>query len=305
MHRNKTFIGAFVFGSIILICCAFFLLGYGKFTQKQVSFVLFFDSSLRGLTIDSPVYFKGVPVGAVRSIYIVPNSTGESFKTAVIIELNGDYGKKDEKQDDHTFLDFMDNDEYVYGLIEDGLRAKLSTASLITGQLVVELAMVARPAPLTEWQKKKFRGHIQIPTSQNVFDLFLTSVGEIPIKDITSQLVELLHNLNTTLVEMNLPELSANINIAAKEMKTLGENSKLVIEEYRKLGQILNKNAGTIIKNIQTVTANGAKLTQEDSALMQELYVTLQALRDAANSISYLAKLLEKQPDALIFGKAQ
>ncbi len=305
MHKNKTLIGAFVFGSIILICCAFFLLGYGKFAQKQVSFVLFFDSSLRGLTIDSPVYFKGVPVGTVRSIYIVPNSTGESFKTAVIIELNGDYGKKDEKQDDHTFLDFMDNDEYVYKLIEDGLRAKLSTASLITGQLVVELAMVAKPAPLTEAQKKKFSGHIQIPTSQNVFDSFLTSVGEIPLKDITSRLLELLNNLNTTLIQMNLPELSANINIAAKEMKSLGENSKLVIEEYRKLGQMLNKNAGTIIKNIQNLTANGAKLTQEDSALMQELYVTLQSLREAANSISYLAKLLERQPDALIFGKAQ
>lgn len=305
MYKNKTLIGAFVFGSIVLICCALLLLGYGKITNKQVSFALFFDSSLRGLNIDSPVYFKGVPVGAVRSIYIVPNATGESFKTAVIIEINGEYGKKDEEQTDHTFLSFMDNDEYVYGLIKDGLRAKLSTASLITGQLVVELAIIPNATPLTDFQKKKFKGFVQIPTLQNVFDSLISSVGEIPIKDITTQLLELLTNLNNNLIAMNLPELSANINKAAKEMQVASESSKVAIEEYKKLGKTLNKNADTIVKNIQTITTNGAKLTQEDSALMQELFVTLQALRDAANSISYLAKLLERQPDALIFGKEQ
>lgn len=305
MFKNKTFIGAFVFGSLILLCAAFFLLGYGKFTSQRVSFALFFDSSLRGLTIDSPVFFKGVPIGSVRSIYIVPNSSGDTFKTVVIIELNDSAGGVDSVHENHNFLHFMDDEKYVKSLISQGLRAKLSTASLITGQLVVELAMTANPEPLTERDIRKFNGLIQIPTLPNVFDSILSNVENLPLHEISSQLLLLLQNLNTLTAELNLPELRNNFNQVVLNMNGIQHETKNTLQEFNALGKLLNQKLPSILNQINSFTKNSAQMTQDDSALMQELFMTMQALREAANSISYLAKLLENQPDALIFGKAR
>ncbi len=305
MFKNKTFIGAFVFGSIILLCLAFFMLGYGRFSSQQVSFALFFDSSLRGLTIDSPVFFKGVPIGSVRSIYIVPNSAGNVFKTVVIIELNDSASGVDSVHENHNFLHFMDDEEYVQSLIDQGLRAKLSTASLITGQLVVELAMVNNPEPLTERETRKFNGLLQIPTLPNVFDSILSNVEDLPLHEISSQLLLLLENVNTLIAELKLPELRSNINDVVENMRSVQSSADTAIKEYTALAKELNEKLPGILQQAGLFARNSAKMTQDDSALMQELFVTLQSLHEAANSVSYLAKLLENQPDALIFGKAK
>ena len=305
MFKNKTFVGAFVFGSIVLVCLAFFLLGYGNYGTKQSSFALFFDSSLRGLNINSPVFFNGVPVGRVRSIYIVPTSEIASFKTVVIIELNENSGGVDSINENHNFLYYIDDENYVYELIDKGLRAKLTTASLITGQLVVDLVMVNDPDPLSQEKKQKYEGIVQIPTLPNVFESILSNVEDLPIRDISKNVLLLLENANTALAEINVPEMSKNLNAALAKVNELENETKDTVLEYRKLAQLFNHAVPAILKYVDRFAKNGSRLTQDDSAFMQEVFLTLQSLRDAANSISHLAELLENQPDALIFGKAK
>ncbi len=305
MFKNKTVVGAFVFGSIVLVCLAFFLLGYGNYGTKQSSFALFFDSSLRGLNINSPVFFNGVPVGRVRSIYIVPTSEIASFKTVVIIELNENSGGVDSINENHNFLYYIDDENYVYELIDKGLRAKLTTASLITGQLVVDLVMVNDPEPLSQEKKQKYEGIVQIPTLPNVFESILSNVEDLPIRDISKNVLLLLENANTALAEINVPEMSKNLNAALAKVSELENETKDTVLEYRKLAQLFNHAVPAILKYVDRFAKNGSRLTQDDSAFMQEVFLTLQSLRDAANSISHLAELLENQPDALIFGKAK
>lgn len=305
MFKNKTVVGAFVFGSIILVCLAFFLLGYGNYGTRQSSFALFFDSSLRGLNINSPVFFNGVPVGRVRSIYIVPTSEISSFKTVVIIELNENSGGVDSINENHNFLYYIDDENYVYELIDKGLRAKLTTASLITGQLIVDLVMVNDPEPLSQEKKQKYEGIVQIPTLPNVFESILSNVEDLPIRDISKNVLLLLENVNTALAEINVPEMSKNLNAALAKVNELENDTKSTVLEYKKLAQQFNNAAPAILKYVDRFAKNGSRLTQDDSAFMQEVFLTLQSLRDAANSISHLAELLENQPDALIFGKAK
>lgn len=305
MFKNKTVVGVFVFGSIVLVCLAFFLLGYGNYGTKQSSFALFFNSSLRGLNINSPVFFNGVPVGRVRSIYIVPTSEIASFKTVVIIELNETSGGVDSINENHNFLYYIDDENYVYELIDKGLRAKLTTASLITGQLVVDLVMVNDPEPLSQEKKQKYEGIVQIPTLPNVFESILSNVEDLPIRDISKNVLLLLENANTALAEINMPEMSKNLNAALAKVNELENETKNTVLEYRKLAQLFNHAVPAILKYVDRFAKNGSRLTQDDSAFMQEVFLTLQSLRDAANSISHLAELLENQPDALIFGKAK
>ena len=283
MFKNKTVVGAFVFGSIVLVCLAFFLLGYGNYGTKQSSFALFFDSSLRGLN---------VPVGRVRSIYIVPTSEIASFKTVVIIELNENSGGVDSINENHNFLYYIDDENYVYELIDKGLRAKLTTASLITGQLVVDLVMVNDPEPLSQEKKQKYEGIVQIPTLPNVFESILSNVEDLPIRDISKNVLLLLENANTALAEINVPEMSKNLNAALAKVNELENETKNTVLEYRKLAQLFNHAVPAILKYVDRFAKNGSRLTQDDSAFMQEVFLTLQSLRDAANSISHLAELL-------------
>lgn len=305
MFKNKTFVGAFVLGSIMLIGLAFFLLGYGNFGKQQTAFALFFDSSLRGLNIDSPVFFKGVSVGRVRSIYIVPHVEEDTFDTVVIIELDEKLGGVDSFNEDRNFLSFIQDDTYMYGLIDKGLRAKLTTASLITGQLVIELIMVNNPEPLKAIQKQKYENMIQIPTLPNVIESILSNFEGLPFHEISNELLHLLENLNRTLAEINVQELSKNLNAAIVGLRNVENEAQGTIKEYNNFAYILKDKVPSILQNLNNFARNSSKITQDDSALMQELFLTLQALRDAANSISYLAELLENQPDALIFGKAK
>jgi paraquat-inducible protein B len=305
VFKNKTFVGAFVLGSIMLIGLAFFLLGYGNFGKQQTAFALFFDSSLRGLNIDSPVFFKGVSVGRVRSIYIVPHVEEDTFDTVVIIELDEKLGGVDSFNEDRNFLSFIQDDTYMYGLIDKGLRAKLTTASLITGQLVIELIMVNNPEPLKEIQKLKYENMIQIPTLPNVIESILSNFEGLPFHEISSELLHLLENLNRTLAEINVRELGKNLNAAIVGLRNVENEAQGTIKEYNNFAYILKDKVPSILQNLNNFARNSSKITQDDSALMQELFLTLQALRDAANSISYLAELLENQPDALIFGKAK
>lgn len=289
----------------MLIGLAFFLLGYGNFGKQQTAFALFFDSSLRGLNIDSPVFFKGVSVGRVRSIYIVPHTEEDTFATVVIIELDEKLGGVDSFNEDRNFLSFIQDENYMKGLIEKGLRAKLTTSSLITGQLVIELIMVSNPEPLKEYEKQKYDNMLQIPTLPNVIDSILSHFEGLPFREISIELFHLLENMNQVLAEINVPELSKNLNSALVGMQKAENDVRGMITEYNGIAVMFKEKVPAILQSLNNFAKNGSKMTQDDSALMQEFFLTLQALRNAANSISYLAELLENQPDALIFGKAK
>ena len=61
---NKTLIGAFVVGATALLLLAIAVFGSGKLFQTTSRYVLFFDGSISGLSVGSPVLFRGVPVAA-------------------------------------------------------------------------------------------------------------------------------------------------------------------------------------------------------------------------------------------------
>lgn len=57
-RSTKTFIGAFVLGAIALLAGLIIILGSGQFGKKNPTFVLYFTTSLKGLTQGSPVYSR-------------------------------------------------------------------------------------------------------------------------------------------------------------------------------------------------------------------------------------------------------
>ena len=69
-QANRMMIGGFVVIAVILLAASLVVFGSGKFFKKTNEYVLYFDGSVKGLSVGAPVLFQGVQVGSVTSISI-------------------------------------------------------------------------------------------------------------------------------------------------------------------------------------------------------------------------------------------
>src|SRR5271155_2682744 len=87
-NANPKLIGGFAVGAIALLVIGAFAFGGGNFLKPQAKAVLFFvSSSLSGLTVGSPVTFRGIKVGAVTNIKIKYDVADQELWIPVYIEL--------------------------------------------------------------------------------------------------------------------------------------------------------------------------------------------------------------------------
>ena len=75
---NRIAIGGFVIGGIGLAVLALLVFGSGKYFQQKSMHVLFFDGSVKGLSVGAPVKFRGVDIGEVKKIELTihPEQSG-------------------------------------------------------------------------------------------------------------------------------------------------------------------------------------------------------------------------------------
>ena len=84
---NRTLIGGFVVGALAVVVVAILIFGSGKLFKKKVFYVLFFDGSVKGLSIGAPVDFKGTPIGQVSDITLLMEPIKLKFYNRVLIEI--------------------------------------------------------------------------------------------------------------------------------------------------------------------------------------------------------------------------
>jgi len=302
-RKGKIIIGLFVIGALGLLCATMIILGSGSFNSHTTSFVLYFDTSVRGLTNGAAVYFNGVRVGKVTSMAISHNTTDMTFSTPIIISLEK-YSEADGGQGNTlNTLDSMDDQKIVHTLIKKGLRAKLTTSSFITGLLVIDLMMVPGAPPVEIGSLKPYNGIPQIPTIPSGIDSVLAEFADLPIQDFVKEALAVLININRSLDGIQFAEVSQNLQTVMVTLdKTLLEYTKIANSLNGKMDSLLAKTDSTL-ESFDEMAKRGSAILQGNSATMQNLYQTMSAIREAAVSISYLARLLEKRPEALIFGK--
>ena len=131
-RANPKLVGGFVLAAISLAVAAALVFGSFTLFEPTRKFVVFFQGSVDGLAQGSQVLFRGVPLGKVVDIGIRYNPTDQSFEIPVIIEIRPDVIAK------YSPPSTMEK-EGLKRLIDEGLRARLETSSLVTGQQVVQL----------------------------------------------------------------------------------------------------------------------------------------------------------------------
>ncbi|AIF47417.1 intermembrane transport protein PqiB [Dyella japonica] len=236
-----------------------------------------FNQSLRGLAVDAPVEFLGVPFGRVVSINLDFDEKTQTFPTIVGAVVYPDrLGKAHDKLvalakargDDEQMSQMMGR------LVERGLRAQARSGNLLTGQLYIAMDFLPK-APKVEFDGRS--KPLEIPTAPGDFDKIQQQIADIVGKLQKVPFDSIGNNLNDTLAELH---------------KTLQQVNGSVLPEVK-----------TTLQGAQKTLGNANNAFAPDSPLQQNLGGSLQELQRAARSLRVLTDYLGDHPDALLRGR--
>ncbi len=299
---NKTMIGIFVVVAIGLVVAAILILGSGKFFTDKPKFVMYFDGSVKGLAIGSPVVFRGVKIGTVTEIGMLFSKKDLSVLIPVYVELGeadvtmmDDNSPSAKKRERKKILY-----EYLDALIKQGIRAQLEMQSFVTGQLQIALDFFpGKPARFVGG----FSKYPEIPTIPTQLQELTKRVEQLPIEEIGRKLQSTLDGIDRIVNSPETAHMVKSIGQAADETRTLIRDMDRQIEPLIASIKKTSDEAGTTLKKIRIVAGSIENTAGEDSVVVQRLNKTLDELERASRSLRLLADTVEQQPESLIFGK--
>ncbi len=306
-QANRIMIGGFVVVALILMAASLVLFGSGKFFQKTEKYVLYFDESLKGLSVGAPVLFKGIQVGSVTSVIIVVDTTKHQVDIPVIIEIDLD---RFELREAGQTVELQKN---MPMLIKEGLRGMETMQSLITGKLLIELGFY----PDTQVNLKNInKRYTEIPTLPSTTSKLAQALDKLDLEAVQKKLESALDGIAKL---TNNPDLAASIghlketlrdarklvNRVDRQVDPLAQDTKKTVNDIGKLARNLDGRVGGVSDSLDKTLSSVRGVISEDSPLIVELQNTLKEISAMSRSIRELADYLEQHPETLIRGKGK
>ena len=261
---------------------------------ERARYIAYFDGSVRGLTVGAPVEFRGIKVGQVVDLRLEFDPDTNDLEIPVLFEIQPERvailrGGSAETVEDRSLR--------LQSLINRGLRAQLQTASFLTGQLFVELDFHPdTPVRLVEHDDR----YLEIPTIPRNLDEITTSITQL-VKKIEKLPIEKLADGMVRTVDgadklVNSPELKESVVQLHETIKNLDSLVKRVDKSMAPEAEALIKEARSTVESVNDMVSDKSSLRYDLTTLLRELSL-------AARSIRSLASYLERNPNALIYGK--
>lgn len=320
----------FVIGAVTLALIALLSFGGINFFSKPQRFVVYFDESIHGLDLGSPVKLRGVRVGRVVDLNVQFDTRSKNSVVEVICE----FSRSTVKDEIGAMIDVSSRKE-LEKLITQGLRAQLGVSGLATGLLFVELDFVdptvANPT-VTAIADPKF---VVVPSVRSAISEFQASLTEIltnlkgvDFGGLSKEMNGLLVDVRKQVVGLELAKLSAEwtqAGAAVNELARSGELQKTfahlneAIDQLSKMvagvdaqiqpaGVKLNEalvEAKVVLKSFNEAADSARRFITAQGGLGEETVRTMNQLAEAAASVQRLAEFLERNPNALLTGKKQ
>lgn len=311
-------IGAFVVGAIALAVIGLVVFGSGKLFRQSTQFVCFFSGDVNGLSVGAPVLFKGVRIGSVVAIRIrLGNETtpvnaevvAQGIRIPVVIEIDhnqfgaqGGTAGLDEKSISH--------------LIDLGLRAQLIAQSLVTGLLAVQLDF--HPNTPVVFMLPRDAEPQEIPTIptqleqvQSAAQNILRRIEEMKIDGLVRSATEAADSFRVLVqspgLQQTIADLPATMTNVNDTIRTLRETTTRLESGMDPVFKNLGATATVTTATLDQARATLARLdTMVDptAPVVVELLATLDEFRSAARSVRLLADFLERNPSAIVRGRA-
>jgi paraquat-inducible protein B len=314
MKRNALLIGGFVVAALVITVAAVLWLGGNDLFSRQQRARVFYQGNVSGLSVGAPVTFRGVTIGQVTDIGILMDPV--SLKTTVPVTLRLQPSAL-------RLTDDKDKVPDLSVLVQRGLRARLASQSIVTGQKAIELDFL----PDTPDTLLGGPGATEIPAVADRFGALIDPVADLRLA---------IHSVETTLaaVQKTLDSAQGVLGGAARQLELTGvESRKTLAVATEAIRQVQGSTQATLKsitqladssqQTLQTAqpelqrTLVGARQASETAKLAMDrladmaapgaplrgdLDATLRDLSQAARSLRSLSEQLEERPNAIIFG---
>ena len=255
----------------------------------SLPFVAYFESSVRGLAAGAPVEFYGIQVGTVRDVKLDLDKEQGSARVRVRFDIQPERVASAEEaaRDDGV--------EIARRLLRRGMRAQLTTANFLTGQLTVALNIPVPTGDSPVFELRREGDAIVIPTQGGGLDNILTAASTLADKLGSLPIDEIGANLNATLRQ-------ANGTLGGVEALVRSTESSLT-PTLRRLPEVAAGLQDTVVRANRLI-ASVDNSYGRSSTFSRELERALANVGDTARSIRQLADFLDRHPEALVRGRA-
>lgn len=320
MKHNALIVGLFLIGAAILTVIAIALLSGGNPFVRTQRAIAYFDGAVSGLYVGAPVTFRGVRIGQVSAIGVdVDAKTLEAtIPVEVVLAAKAMHYVNAAKGEQFS----------IDQLVDRGLRARLVQQSLVTGQSLIDLDFLPDTPVVREAQAD---GELpEIPVVKGRIEAIVDQLSQLPVRETVAQVQETMKSLDATLKSATLLFRTLNDSagkLAGDARTTLAETNR-AIREVQKAAQAalmsvarLSDTSQQTIEQVspdlqRTLVAARKSAESAESAmrridelsapgapLREDLQSSLRDLALSARSLRRFSETLERDPNAIIFGK--
>ena len=325
IEANKFKLGIFVLTGIGLLIIVLFMLGLSEALQEKINFITYFDESVQGLDIGSPVKFRGVTIGKVKRIAIRPK---DNF---IRVDMQAMPSSIQPSEHGTKPVDFFKNLQIE---VRKGLRCRLELKG-ITGMKYVEMDYLSKDkrkkAPYdpflctvtSDGKQGKCvalippKNVLYIPSTPSLMSGLRTSltvalarIASIDFKKMSTEISSTLAEAKKMLGDPRINSLINKVEKMAGNIENVTTNinktlSKKRLEEITKDFQKTMASVKSLSKTAekQIKAAKLADTTQAVRDLKRDLAATIVKLDTTLDAITELANSIEKDPSSILRGK--
>jgi ABC-type transporter Mla subunit MlaD len=317
--QNHWKLGLFVIAGLTLLLAVVALLGARSMRKEVGLYASFFDESVQGLEVGSPIKFRGVTVGTVGRIQVAPDHRHVEVESELVVDELARLGLDDAEEP----VRFGRPRKLV---MAPDLRLQLASSGL-TGVKFLQLDffdVAAYPPPVLPFPVPEN----YIPTAasmmKNLEDSITRMANTLP--EITDRAASILGRIDTIVRQVDEHHIPAQIANTLDSADALFATARLKLEQLDTDG--LSRDGRKTLAGAMAAVARVDELLvrvgRDDGLLARieraggaigdilsdarglggQLVDTLVSVQSAARSMRKLTEALEQDPDMLMKGRA-
>ena len=310
--------GLFVLAGIVAVIAVVFVLSGGGFSHSE-HFESYFRESVQGLNVGSAVEFRGVTIGKVTNIGLVSaeyppqNATvlSEAVYHQVVVRFSVDPQK-------------LGPDVNIEQAVKDGLRIHVAPQG-ITGLAYLELGFQPSAVPPQKVPWKPRTDVIPtVPSTltqlSDALQHFLTSVDNVKIDKVISNLSSLVGTLNSEITSGDAHQTLRNANMVLADLDTQlkgadlpgttaalrnlagGNQTQAIMKQFATASEGLAKSSAAMPRLLAETQNTVAQANEATVTIERQLLPALRNIDAASASLRELSATLERDPSILLRG---
>jgi paraquat-inducible protein B len=281
---NHWKLGLFIVTALATMVALVFWIGAQHFKRESFQAISYFDESVQGLDVGSPVKWRGVTIGTVSDLTVAPDGRHVQVTYDVFVDALKRLGLE-APQPGRTF-------------IHPSLRVQLASIG-ITGNRFLETDFVdpvRHPPPLLPFEPPWNYVPSTPSTLKSVEDYALEILNKLP--SVEDQATETLVGLRKTLASVD--------GLTATLKSDDGAFHKLLVQlrsTAAGLARALDEaQLGNTTASLRSASGEVGSAAAGVGDVREDLAASLVALREALESVRALADSLDRDPSAVLRG---